>query len=188
MKMKDMTEDQIKLIQRREKALKRAGLFDQVRREQVLRKRDPEEYFATAEADHRARLISAKEARLAAKANARAAMTAWRAKHSSRALLLISTGSTAARKRGVIFSLSVEWVEAKLDAGVCEVTGLPLVVVAGVGATPWAPALLLRDPAAGYTPENTLVVCWAYKAAKQDFTDADVLLVAKALVENSNSC
>lgn len=84
-----------------------------------------------------------------------------------------------ARKRGEC-TISREWLVQKLEAGVCEITGIPFEYPPS-GTGPRAPSLDQLVPGAGYTPENTRVVIWMYNAAKNIFTDADVLAMARAL-------
>ena len=37
------------------------------------------------------------------------------------------------------------------------------------------------DSSKGYVPDNVRVVCWMYNAAKQDWSDADVMMMLEAL-------
>ena len=82
--------------------------------------------------------------------------------------------------------LTPEWILEKLEQGVCEVTGLPFTY--GVEArNPWSPSLDRIDPSIGYTLENTRVVVWIYNAAKNVFTDSDVMLMAHAVCLNGKA-
>lgn len=82
--------------------------------------------------------------------------------------------------------LSVEWILNKLQDGKCEVTGLPFTYSLNA-RNPWSPSLDRMDPNIGYTLDNTRVVLWIYNASKNVFTDADVLLMAQALVNSDGS-
>ena len=74
----------------------------------------------------------------------------------------------------------------KLNVGICEVTGIPFTY--GLNArNPWSPSLDRIDPSVGYTLENTRVVVWIYNAAKNVFSDSDVMLMAHALVNSDGS-
>lgn len=84
-----------------------------------------------------------------------------------------------ARIRKPDLTITVEWIEEKLKLGICEVTKLPLSVIS---KSPFSPSLDRKDNTLGYTPENTRVVVWMYNSAKNKFTDKDVLIMAKALV------
>lgn len=80
-------------------------------------------------------------------------------------------------------SITSEWLEQKLENGVCEVTGLPFVFNHMQGKVPFSPSLDRISSNLPYTPENTRVVVWIYNSAKNVFTDEDVLTMAKALLE-----
>ena len=60
-------------------------------------------------------------------------------------------------------------------------TGLPLKLGPGK-RSPWSPSIDRIDPRFGYTPGNCRIVCWLYNAAKSEFTDDDVLVMASAVV------
>jgi hypothetical protein len=87
-----------------------------------------------------------------------------------------------AKQRSASCSLNGKDIAEKIKAGVCEVTGLKFVLTKG--PTPWAPSLDRIDSKLGYTPENTRVVVWLYNAAKNQFTDADLLVLAQAITSS----
>lgn len=86
-----------------------------------------------------------------------------------------------AAKAGRDFSLTWEWLRDRLDAGVCEATGLPLVLSAMKGKTPWQPSVDRIDNERGYTEDNCRVVVLMFNLAKLSWDDADVVHMAKAL-------
>lgn len=83
------------------------------------------------------------------------------------------------------FSLTLDWVEQHLRAGVCEVTGVAFVI--GSARHPFLPSIDRIDSSKGYTPENCRVVLWMVNAAKSDLADDDfqsaLRQVAEAVVE-----
>jgi hypothetical protein len=93
---------------------------------------------------------------------------------------------TRAKENNCTFDITEEWIENKLINGFCEVTNLPFVITYLTGKQPWAPSLDKIDPLKGYTMDNTRVVVWLYNAAKNVFSDNDVLLMANALVKNKD--
>jgi hypothetical protein len=97
---------------------------------------------------------------------------------------MVTAARTRARKKGLPFDLTEDFVRPKLERGVCEVTGLPFV---NAFNSPWVPSLDQTVPGAGYTQANTKVVVWAYNIAKQEFDHADVVKLAKALVSNDQT-
>lgn len=105
----------------------------------------------------------------------------WKQKNPelARASQLVS----AARKRNLC-TLSVDRIASIIKTGICEVTGLRFILVQGK-TSPWAPSLDRIDSKKDYTHENTRVVVWIYNAAKNEFSDEDVLILARAVVNNS---
>jgi|GEM_PF-3282481 len=104
--------------------------------------------------------------------------------------VLFRSARSRVRLRGstekIAFDLTAEWIRVRLEKGVCEVTGLPFKMPDGAGKsgpTCYSPTLDRVVPSKGYTPENTRLVIHSFNAAKNDGTDADVLKMARALVE-----
>lgn len=90
-----------------------------------------------------------------------------------------------AKRYGYAFTLTRAWLEEKLAPMRCSVTGAALSVKSDDCATryhPWSPSLDRVDSTKGYTPDNTRVVCTAYNVAKNEWSDADVLHMARSLV------
>lgn len=114
------------------------------------------------------------------------ACLAWRTAPEGRARSLWASAKSRAESKGVAFDLTPAWIEARLLAGVCEATGIPL-ELAGVQVKktgperPWTPSLDRTDAGEGYTADNVRVVCWMYNQAKGSATPADVIRFAKAL-------
>lgn len=90
-----------------------------------------------------------------------------------RAVVLCAGARLRAKRRGLAYDLTVEWVEAKIVAGVCEATGRAFELVADNRAWPWAPSLDQVNPKGGYTMDNTKVVVWAYNMAKGPWSEAE---------------
>lgn len=115
----------------------------------------------------------------------RAKAVVYRTTHKGRADRLISGAKRRAAAIGVPFDLDLQWLIERLDAGVCEVTGVPFVIKAGRHLH--APSLDRHDPKLGYTKDNVRVTLWCFNAAKGTGTDQDVLIMARALVmKNAN--
>jgi hypothetical protein len=105
-----------------------------------------------------------------------------------RATVLLNGAKYRAKKKNLECSLTYPWVVERLERGVCEMTGLPFVLEGkGKNNRPWSPSLDRIDNSKGYTPENTQVVVFLYNAAKNNATDTDVLMLAKALVRNAET-
>ena len=104
--------------------------------------------------------------------------------HMGRAIRLYHS---AKRREPENFELTVKWISEKITNGFCEVTGLPFVYSNKKGRQPWTPSLDKENPDVGYTLDNTRVVVWMYNAAKNVYSDADVLLMAEALTNKDGS-
>ena len=99
-----------------------------------------------------------------------------------RARRLYDAALQRTRKRGTEFALTVEWIRERIEAGHCEVTGIPF----EFDGRPWSPSLDRIDNTLGYTTDNVQVVVWTYNAAKGTGTSEDVLTMARALTNESN--
>lgn len=88
-----------------------------------------------------------------------------------RARSLLKEARKRARDAGVPCTITLSWVEQRLARGVCGVTGLPLIFGASGGACPQSPSLDKLVPELGYTPSNTVLVCWGLNVLKGVDTD-----------------
>jgi hypothetical protein len=101
-----------------------------------------------------------------------------------RAQGLIGVAKRRAMACDLPFSLGVDLVEARLKAGKCEATGITLRMDAVERC--WSPTIDRIKSSDGYTEANCRIVVFAYNAAKGSGTDADVLALAKAVMETSH--
>lgn len=97
-----------------------------------------------------------------------------------RASALVSGARRRADKLKCEFDLDIDWLTPKIEAGQCEVSGIPFVLTSGRHA--FAPSLDRTDPKKGYTKDNTKVVVWTYNAAKGIGTHEQVVTLAEALL------
>ena len=73
-----------------------------------------------------------------------------------------------ATSKGIVCTITAEEVAKRIEAGVCEMTGLAF----SLRPTrlnvhdPFSPSLDRHDRSKGYTPENTRVVVTAFNVAK----------------------
>lgn len=89
-----------------------------------------------------------------------------------------------ARKSGLPFTISLDWVQQRFREGRCSVTGIEFDLSFGKAhARPFGPSLDQIKPGAGYTEENTQVVVWIYNAAKTNGEHEDVMRLARALID-----
>ena len=101
-----------------------------------------------------------------------------------RAACLVAAARVRARRRNIAFNLTdadVEMIQRTIDAGVCQVSGVPLVLVGPRG--PYSPSLDRINPALGYVSGNVRVVAWALNCAMGDWGLEPVLhIVGNAVV------
>lgn len=91
---------------------------------------------------------------------------------------------------GVEVTLDKEWLLRRLEPMRCEATGLPLQLSRGGyarGANAFAPSVDRILPGEGYTPENCRVVCAAYNGWRSTYSDATILVLARALVSRADT-
>lgn len=100
----------------------------------------------------------------------------WKSPKGRAGYLLIS-----AKQRSKNVTITKQWIQERLDRGICEVTGLPFILVSDAIKNPWSPSLDQIRPGQGYTPENTQVVVWIYNVAKGSWAHEDVLTLAESL-------
>ena len=94
-------------------------------------------------------------------------------------------GSKArANKRKIPFTITKDWAAARWT-GRCEVTGIAFVLSTGRNPYLFSPSLDRIIPSLGYAPENSRFVLHAVNALKGAGTDEDMLMIAKAIVQNA---
>ena len=100
---------------------------------------------------------------------------------------LLRNAKDTAQRKGLDFNLDEEWLFQKVEAGVCEVTGLTLVKEwdTGVSRTPFTPSLDKIDPHKGYTEDSTRLVCFIFNVCKNEWSDDVVKKFATALLTNT---
>jgi hypothetical protein len=98
-----------------------------------------------------------------------------------RGLILVGAARYRARKMGLPFDLEVTEIHRRIEAGVCELTGIPFDLV-----TPKAwnsPSLDQIKPSAGYTKDNVRVVLYSVNVMNHNWGPKYILEVADAIRE-----
>lgn len=99
----------------------------------------------------------------------------------------LSSAKKRAKEKGFECDLTVEWIEEKLKAGVCEVTGLEFDVSGDErrerSRNPRMPSLDRIDSSKGYTKDNVQVVIWIYNQAKGEWRHDEFMMLVKALAK-----
>lgn len=101
-----------------------------------------------------------------------------------KALRLLSDIRSRCTQRSITFDLDEAWILERWRAGCCEATGIPFDEANGkIHHRPWGFSIDRNDQTKGYTKDNCKAVVWAYNRAKGTGTDADVVRLAKALLQ-----
>jgi hypothetical protein len=104
---------------------------------------------------------------------------AWRARN--RGWSLVSGAKDRAKAKGLPFEITFQEIQAKVDAGCCEATGIPFDLTK---PRAWnSPSLDQIEPGKGYTHDNTRVVIYAYNVMANVWGEIQILEVAKAILE-----
>lgn len=88
---------------------------------------------------------------------------------------LLQSAKARAKARGLPCTLTLAWLQERLQGGHCEATGVRLDMGAA-RATPWSASLDQIRAGHGYTPENTRIVCWGWNQLKAQDEDGDAYL------------
>lgn len=99
-----------------------------------------------------------------------------------RANVLLQSAKGRAKVTEQPITIDSDWIAGRLEAGVCEVTGIPFVLTPG---SPRAPSLDKRVPSDGYTPENTRLVLWFYNRAKGAASEEEALELIHEISANT---
>jgi hypothetical protein len=102
-----------------------------------------------------------------------------------RAKRLMDGARERAQRYSIPITITQEWIEDRLRAGRCEVTGMLLDLTRHpkFRVNPFAPSLDRFDAARGYTPENTRMTTWHYNMSKGQYSDDSVYEMALAVVK-----
>ena len=112
-------------------------------------------------------------------------MAEWRRKNPAKKLL------SNLKQRGNI-DIDEQWIQERLDAGVCEVTGIEFEFpnygegARGFNHYPWNASVDKVNPNGGYRKDNCKLVVWAYNRAKGLWTDEDMVKLAKGILNGNN--
>lgn len=110
-----------------------------------------------------------------------------------RAYILRRGAIHRAKKYGYDFDLPIEWVYSKILTGICEVTGIPFVLVTketyGIhnNIQPFSPCIDRINSNLGYTMDNCRIVVNIFNQCKMHWSDEDVQVFVKAYYERNLS-
>ncbi len=92
-----------------------------------------------------------------------------------------------AKKMGLAMNIKESWLQQRLESGVCEITGLPLVKKQYKPGDHgnrdfFSPSIDRINNNVGYIESNCRMVCWGYNLVKNHYTDREVLAFSLATV------
>lgn len=100
--------------------------------------------------------------------------------------VLFSAAQQRAKAKNLKFTLTREWIEARLEAGACEITGEAFHFgppEKGHSHNPYAPSLDRINTKAGYTPKNCRVVLFMVNTAMNAFGEFQFEYISKCFLE-----
>ncbi|MGR0183198.1 hypothetical protein [Azospirillum aestuarii] len=102
----------------------------------------------------------------------------WR--RESRAAALVRLAAFRAKQKGLPCTLDVQEIQAIIDAGECQMTGIPFNL--DDGRTWDSPSLDRIDCSKGYTPENTRVVLYCINVMANTWGENKIVEIANAIM------
>lgn len=97
---------------------------------------------------------------------------------------VLNARKSKAKRDGLPFNLTKKWYAKQYEKG-CAVTGIPFDPPGS--RSPWTAHIDRIIPTRGYTRRNSRLVCACFNLAKKNWTDADVLQMAVALVHSADA-
>lgn len=87
-----------------------------------------------------------------------------------RAGRMVTSARKRAKAQGVPFDLTVDWVQAAIERGFCEISGRAFDLGPSQwGKNPDGPSLDRINPGAGYCKDNVRVVTWHLNVAMHEY-------------------
>jgi len=98
---------------------------------------------------------------------------------------LLCNAKDRAKKNELEIDLDRTWIEQHLHPLICEATGVEFTMErqSGVSHSPFRPSIDRIDNKKGYIKDNCRIVCVIYNKAKSDYSELDVVKMAKGLVK-----
>jgi len=101
-----------------------------------------------------------------------------------RAMCLVAAARVRARRKGIEFSLTssdIEQLQATIDHGVCEVSGVNLNLSGPRSSV--SPSLDRIEASAGYVSGNVRIVCQALNAGMGDWGETELLRIVRVWMD-----
>ncbi len=102
-----------------------------------------------------------------------------------RAVAVLGVTRIRAKRKGLEFTLTKQWMDTKMLIGCCEVSGIPFDLSRNglrlKTKAPFAPSVDRKDNSKGYTPDNSRLVCAVVNFAMNEWGLEPVMKLARAL-------
>ena len=92
-----------------------------------------------------------------------------------------SRAKKAAKEKGIKFDITKDWFKVRLDAGVCEMSGLPFDMKGKRSDN--SPTIDRIKPAGDYTMDNCRMVLWSISRALSNCGEDYMIKVFRAIIE-----
>lgn len=86
-----------------------------------------------------------------------------------------------ARKRGLEFTITRDWIDDNLRTGRCALSGVPLIL--GQAYHLRSPSIDRINPRRGYTPDNSRIIAYAINRARGISRDAELTKLIKSYLQ-----
>ena len=93
---------------------------------------------------------------------------------------LLGNARRRASKKGLEFTITKDWIVERLDAGVCQLSGLPLEIAQSKTAN--SPSLDRKDNSKGYTADNCQLITVQANSAKGEWPQGDLLIFCMSYI------
>lgn len=107
---------------------------------------------------------------------------------SGRAKTLMKGVERRSKIKGWEIGIDVEFIQSRIEAGFCEVTGLPFDMNKPVGSkkNSYAPSIDRIDSGRPYSRDNSRVVIWQFNMMKAEMSDGELVLLCEIISESLN--
>ena len=111
----------------------------------------------------------------------------YRSTVKGKAHVLYDSARKRAVKKNLEFSITREWIHAKLIIGKCELSGLlfDLSLSKDTRTHPYGPSIDRIDSRRGYTEDNCRIICWALNLAFNQWGEVTFTEIVKAYLEKN---
>jgi hypothetical protein len=108
----------------------------------------------------------------------------WRENNKETAGYIYTSKKSSAKKRGINFTLTLEWFEEQLKLPEYNICAISKIKFVDGERNPFSRSLDRISSTKGYTPDNVRWVCFKYNSWKSDLTLHEVSLIFKYMSES----